>query len=62
MTDTETFFSDQKYLFLENIYSTDEPARENMTSFAVKRNIFRSFFPDLHEDISEDTSEEAERI
>ena len=47
MTDTESFFLDQKYLFLENIYSPDHTIQENMTSFAVKRDIFRSFFSDL---------------
>ncbi|KAJ5928360.1 hypothetical protein N7466_007316 [Penicillium verhagenii] len=50
MTDTETFFSDGKYLFLDNIYSSDQSARENMTSFAVKRNTFRLFFCDFKED------------
>ena len=50
MTNTQTFFSDQRYLFLHNVYSKDEPARENMTSFAVKRDLFRSFFPDFSED------------
>lgn len=29
------------------IYTEDQPIRENMTSFAVKRDIFRSFFLDL---------------
>lgn len=47
MTDTDTFFSDRKYLFLENIYSIDQPARENLTSFAVKRDTFRFFFTDF---------------
>lgn len=47
MTDTESFFLDQKYLFLEYIYSPDHTIQENMTSFAVKRDIFRSFFSDL---------------
>lgn len=47
MANSDTFFSDQKYLFLHNIYTKDQPARENMTSFAVKRDIFRSFFLDL---------------
>ncbi|KAJ6115238.1 hypothetical protein N7486_001016 [Penicillium sp. IBT 16267x] len=47
MTDTDTFFSDQKYLFLDNIYSADEYSRESMTSFAVKRNTFRLFFCDF---------------
>lgn len=56
MTDTETYFLDQKYLFLEYIYSADHPAQENMTSFAVKRDIFQSFFPDMS-----DTNMELER-
>lgn len=47
MTDTETYFLDQKYLFLECIYSAYHLAQENMTSFAVKRDIFQSFFSDL---------------
>lgn len=47
MADSDTFFSDEKYLFLHNIYTEDQPIRENMTSFAVKRDIFRSFFLDL---------------
>lgn len=50
MTDTETFFSDRRYLFLDNIYSTDQSKRENMTSFAVKRNTFRLFFADFESD------------
>ncbi|KAJ5184200.1 hypothetical protein N7492_001816 [Penicillium capsulatum] len=47
MTNTETFFSDQRYLFLENIYSADQAAQENITTFAVKRDIFRFFFTEL---------------
>ncbi|KAJ5602076.1 hypothetical protein N7510_011610, partial [Penicillium lagena] len=46
MTDADTFFSDRKYLFLRNVYSPDDEPRESVTSFAVKRDIFRSFFPD----------------
>jgi hypothetical protein len=46
MTDTDTFFSDRKYLFLRNIYAADDEPRESVTSFAVKRDIFKSFFPD----------------
>jgi hypothetical protein len=46
MTDTDTFFSDRKYLFLRNIYSPDDEPCESVTSFAVKRDIFKSFFPD----------------
>jgi hypothetical protein len=46
MTDMDTFFSDRKYLFLRNIYSLDDEPRESVTSFAVKRDIFKSFFPD----------------
>lgn len=45
MTDTDTFFSDRKYLFLRNIYTPDDEPRESVTSFAVKRDIFKSFFP-----------------
>lgn len=54
MTDTETFFSDQRYLFFHNIYCEDQPGRENMTSFAVKRDIFKSFFPEFDGDSSMD--------
>ena len=50
MITADTFFSDQKYLFLHNVYSNDQPARASMTSFAVKRNIFRSFFLDFDSD------------
>ncbi|KAF3394009.1 hypothetical protein F1880_005513 [Penicillium rolfsii] len=46
MTSTDTFFSDRKYLFLWNIYSPDDKTCESVTSFAVKRDIFKSFFPD----------------
>lgn len=46
MTNTDTFFSDRKYLFLRNIYSPDGKTCESVTSFAVKRDIFKSFFPD----------------
>ncbi|OAT02469.1 uncharacterized protein BDCG_17576 [Blastomyces dermatitidis ER-3] len=50
MTDGNSFFSDQKYLYLDNIYSPppDEPA-EWLTSFAVKRDIFLAFFPPFTE-------------
>ncbi|KAF7594883.1 hypothetical protein BBP40_007917 [Aspergillus hancockii] len=45
MTHVETFFSDQEYLFLYNIYAPgDEPPRENITSFAVKQDMFLAFF------------------
>lgn len=47
MPNAETFFADQKHLFLKNIYSLDQPARGCMTSFAVKRDIFQSFFIDF---------------
>jgi hypothetical protein len=58
MTNTETFFSDQRHLFLHNIYSKDEAARENMTSFAVKRDIFKSFFPAFSGDVDMDITVE----
>jgi len=48
MIDTDSFFLDQKYLFLKHIYSPDHTIQENMTSFAVNRDTFRSFFPGLH--------------
>ncbi|KAL2372009.1 hypothetical protein BDBG_03684 [Blastomyces gilchristii SLH14081] len=46
MTDGASFFSDQKYLYLDNIYShvPDEP-RQQVTSFSVKRDFFLAFFP-----------------
>lgn len=47
ITDTESFFLDQKYLFLENIYSPNYTIQENITSFAVKQDIFHSFFSEL---------------
>lgn len=50
MTDIRSFFSDQKYLFLRNIYSSDDISRENLTSFAVKRDCFLSFFSSLDRD------------
>jgi hypothetical protein len=50
MTDTESFFYDQKYLFLDNIYSPNQPAREAVTTFAVKRNTFKSFFLEFEKD------------
>ena len=50
MTNTDTFFSDRKYLFLRNIYSPDNKPRKSVISFIVKRNIFKSFFPN-REDI-----------
>jgi hypothetical protein len=45
ISDMNSFFSDQKYLFLRNIYSGDDIARESLTSFAVKRDMFINFFP-----------------
>ena len=62
MTDTESFFYDQRYLFLHNIYSPDQPARENMTSFAVKRNIFKSFFPVLKLNRDSSNTPESHRV
>ncbi|CAI7628059.1 unnamed protein product, partial [Penicillium manginii] len=50
MTDTESFFYDQKHLFLDNVYSPNQLARESVTTFAVKRNIFKSFFLDFEID------------
>jgi hypothetical protein len=45
MTDVDSFFSDQGYLFMNNIYRLPEelPGR-HLTSFAVKRSIFLAFF------------------
>ncbi|KAB8256794.1 hypothetical protein BDV32DRAFT_152947 [Aspergillus pseudonomiae] len=46
MTDMSSFFWDQKYLFFRNIYSlTTESFGENLSTFAVKRNMFTYFFP-----------------
>ncbi|KAB8256767.1 hypothetical protein BDV32DRAFT_152923 [Aspergillus pseudonomiae] len=46
MTDMSSFLWDQKYLFFQNIYFlTTEGYGENLSTFAVKRNMFTSFFP-----------------
>lgn len=51
MTDIDTFFSDQKYLFFHNIYCRpNDPRRQSLTSFAVKRDMFLAFFPEFCED------------
>ncbi|KJF60725.1 uncharacterized protein CIMG_12218 [Coccidioides immitis RS] len=51
MTDGTSFFMDKEYLFLDNIYSTprDEP-QDDLTSFAVKRDMFIAFFPPFEEE------------
>lgn len=56
MTDTESFFHDQKYLYLDNIYSPNQLARETLTTFAVKRNTFKSFFLGFETDENRDTN------
>jgi Protein of unknown function (DUF3723). len=51
MTDIDSFFSDQKYLFFHNIYSHSSGVRaRNITSFAVKRDMFLTLFPHFNED------------
>ena len=51
MTDIDTFFSDQKYLFFHNIYCRpNDPRCQSLTSFAVKRDMFLAFFPEFCED------------
>ncbi|EDN05105.1 predicted protein [Histoplasma mississippiense (nom. inval.)] len=46
MTDGASFFSDQKYLFLDNIYARlDDVPGVHLTSFAVKRDFFLAHFP-----------------
>ncbi|EKV13717.1 hypothetical protein PDIG_36280 [Penicillium digitatum PHI26] len=47
MPTADTFFHDQKYLFMHYIDATNQPAGVGMSSFAVKRDIFRSFFADF---------------
>ena len=52
MTDIDTFFLDQKYLFFHNIYChPNGPQLQSLTSFAVKRDMFLAFFPRFQEDI-----------
>jgi hypothetical protein len=44
MTDIESFFADQKHLYLPNMYRSDYATGPYLTSFAIKRNMFLSFF------------------
>lgn len=44
MTDIESFFADQKHLYLPNMYNYDYAAGPYLTSFAIKRNMFLCFF------------------
>jgi hypothetical protein len=44
MTDIESFFADQKHLYLQNMYKYDYATGPYLTSFAIKRNMFLSFF------------------
>lgn len=44
VTDIETFFADQKHLYLQNMYRYDYAAGPYLTSFAIKRNMFLCFF------------------
>ncbi|QSS60551.1 hypothetical protein I7I51_05351 [Histoplasma capsulatum] len=46
MTDGPSYYSDRKYLYLDNIYShPGDVPRSQMTSFAVKRNFMLVYFP-----------------
>ncbi|KKZ60268.1 hypothetical protein EMCG_04995 [[Emmonsia] crescens] len=46
MTDGPSYFSDEKYLYLDNIYShPGDVPQSQITSFAVKRNFMLVFFP-----------------
>ena len=55
MTNTKSLFRDQKYLYLDNIYSSNQLARESVTTtFAVKRSTFKSFFLDFETDENRD--------
>jgi len=55
ITDTENFFHDQKYLYLDNIYLSNQLVQETVTIFAVKRNTFKSFFFGFETDKNRDT-------
>ena len=51
MTDIETFFSDQKYLFFHNVYCfSNDSQQHSLTSFTVKRDMFLAFFSDFCKD------------
>ncbi|KAH8424209.1 uncharacterized protein LDX57_001966 [Aspergillus melleus] len=46
MTDIGSFFSDQNYLFLQHIYYPQSTMHgQDLSTFAVKRDFFTSFFP-----------------
>lgn len=52
MTDIGSFFSDQDYLFLQNIYNPHSTMQgQDLSTFAVKRDIFMSFFPEFPDDL-----------
>ena len=55
ITDTESFFHNQKYLYLDNIYSPNQLVQETVTIFAVKRNIFKFFFLGFETDKNQNT-------
>ncbi|KAI7969663.1 hypothetical protein EIK77_005428 [Talaromyces pinophilus] len=58
MTDIETFFADQKYLYLQNMYRYDYAKGPYLTSFAMKRNMFLCFFgTDVPANIQDDDME-----
>jgi Protein of unknown function (DUF3723) len=55
----QAFHRDQKYMFLDHIYSNSDPSpRQTITSFAVFRHVFHAFFgkalpsPGSHRDLS----------
>ncbi|KAI9037211.1 uncharacterized protein KD926_000717 [Aspergillus affinis] len=63
ITDAESFFADQPYLFLNNIYeSRDETPRENLTGFAIKQDMFIAFFGDGTEDHDQDMGRSSWRV
>lgn len=52
MTDIRSFFSDQDYLFLQNVYYPQSTMQgQDLSTFAVKRDIFMSFFPEFLDDL-----------
>ncbi|KAE8148510.1 hypothetical protein BDV25DRAFT_141744 [Aspergillus avenaceus] len=53
MTDISSFYWDQKYLFFRNVYCTRMVGSgENPSTFAVKANMFRCFFPSLDQEVN----------
>ena len=53
MTDIGSFFFDQDYLFLQHIYYPQSTMQgQDLSKFAVKRDIFMSFVPEFLDDLS----------